>query len=99
MNRYSILAPNALPSSGFVEAKEATSKILAGIQLEEDKYKLGHTKVFFRAGVLGALEDIREERVVRYLVSSASSHPWVPDEKELHKAAGSEVTLSTGDCV
>ena len=63
MNRYSILAPNALPSSGFVEAKEATSKILAGIQLEEDKYKLGHTKVFFRAGVLGALEDIREERL------------------------------------
>ena len=62
-NRYSILAPNALPTSGFTEGKEATSKILTGIQLEDDKYKLGHTKVFFRAGVLGALEDIREERL------------------------------------
>ncbi len=48
MCRYSILAPNAIPSSGFVEGKDATGKVLAAMELDDDKYKLGHTKVFFR---------------------------------------------------
>ena len=59
---YSILAPNAIPQ-GFVEAKEASGKVLEALQLDADKYKLGHTKVFFRAGVLGMLEELREERL------------------------------------
>ena len=59
---YSILAPNAIPQ-GFVEAKEASAKVLEALQLDADKYKLGHTKVFFRAGVLGMLEELREDRL------------------------------------
>ncbi len=59
---YSILAPNAIPA-GFVEAKEASAKVLEALQLDQDKYKLGHTKVFFRAGVLGMLEELREDRL------------------------------------
>ncbi len=46
--RYSILAPNAIPATGFIEGKEATGKILAEMDLEKDSFKLGHTKVFFR---------------------------------------------------
>ena len=64
--RYSILAPNAIPQ-GFVEAKEASAKVLEALQLDNDKYKLGHTKVFFRAGVLGMLEELREERLSKIL--------------------------------
>ena len=30
-------------------------------------HRLGHTKVFFRAGVLGALEDMRDERLSKIL--------------------------------
>ena len=59
--RYSILASNAIPQ-GFVDGKVATSKIIEALQMDQDQYKLGHTKVFFRAGVLGGLEDLREER-------------------------------------
>ncbi len=64
--RYSILAPNAIPS-GFVEAKEASAKVLEALQLDSDKFKLGHTKVFFRAGVLGMLEEMREDRLAKIL--------------------------------
>ena len=32
------------------------------VGLEKEKYRLGHTQVFFRAGVLGQTEEIREER-------------------------------------
>merc|ERR1719322_93162 len=60
--RYSILAPNAIPS-GFVEAKVVTEKVLGALNLEENDYRCGNTKVFFRAGILGMLEDIRDERL------------------------------------
>ncbi len=59
---YSILAAAAIPT-GFVEAKEASAKVLEALQMDADKYKLGHTKVFFRAGVLGMLEEMREDRL------------------------------------
>jgi len=60
--RYSILAPNAIPT-GFVEAKVVTEKVLGALNLEENDFRTGNTKVFFRAGVLGMLEDIRDERL------------------------------------
>ncbi|KAH3748163.1 myosin heavy chain, striated muscle-like [Dreissena polymorpha] len=60
--RYSILAPNAIPS-GFVDGKVVTEKILTAIQIDPNEYKIGNTKVFFKAGVLGNLEDIRDERL------------------------------------
>jgi len=64
--RYSIIAPNAIPA-GFVDGKEVTSKVLAAIQLDENDYRIGNTKVFFRAGVLGQLEDIRDERLSKII--------------------------------
>merc|ERR1712165_204269 len=32
-------------------------------KLEAEKYRLGHTKVFFRAGILGYMEEVREDRI------------------------------------
>ncbi|XP_052236757.1 myosin heavy chain, striated muscle-like [Dreissena polymorpha] len=60
--RYSILAPNAIPT-GFVDGKVVTEKILTAIQVDPNEYKIGSTKVFFKAGVLGNLEDMRDARL------------------------------------
>jgi myosin heavy chain 6/7 len=57
--RYSILAPNAVPK-GFVDAKKATEAILKDVALSEELYRIGSTKVFFKAGTLGHLEDLRD---------------------------------------
>jgi myosin heavy subunit len=43
--------------------KEGAAICLQRAGLEEEQYRLGHTKVFFRAGVLGYLEDKRDERI------------------------------------
>lgn len=64
--RYSILAPNAVPK-GFVDATKATAAILKDIALSEDLYKLGNTKVFFKAGVLGQLEELRDNAVCKII--------------------------------
>nr|ALR88564.1 myosin heavy chain striated muscle-like 115 [Saccoglossus kowalevskii] len=64
--RYQILAPTAVPG-GFLDNRKASDKILEAIQLEANEFRLGHTKVFFRAGVLGQLEDMRDERLSKIL--------------------------------
>ena len=64
--RYSILAPNAVPK-GFVDATKATGAILKDIALGEELYKLGNTKVFFKAGVLGQLEELRDTAVSKII--------------------------------
>ena len=33
------------------------------IKLDPEKFRLGHTKVFFRAGILGFMEEVREDRI------------------------------------
>ncbi|CAL1527462.1 unnamed protein product [Lymnaea stagnalis] len=64
--RYSILAPNAIPQ-GFVDGKKVTENILLALQLDPAEYRLGTTKVFFKAGVLGTLEDMRDERLSKII--------------------------------
>ncbi|XP_059177767.1 myosin heavy chain, striated muscle-like isoform X1 [Physella acuta] len=64
--RYSILAPNAIPQ-GFVDGKKVTENILLALQLDPQEYRLGTTKVFFKAGVLGTLEDMRDERLSKII--------------------------------
>ena len=66
LHRYSILAASAVPE-GFCDGKEATDKVLTALQLDKNEYRLGHTKVFFRAGVLGQLEDMRDEKLASIL--------------------------------
>ncbi|KAK3591327.1 hypothetical protein CHS0354_028436 [Potamilus streckersoni] len=70
--RYSILAPNAIPQ-GFVDGKQVTDKILTALQLDTNEYRLGATKVFFKAGVLGMLEDMRDERLSK-IISMFQAH-------------------------
>ncbi|XP_076329205.1 myosin heavy chain, muscle-like [Tachypleus tridentatus] len=92
-HRYTILAPNAVPKGAFVDAKHATEKILEEIQLEANDYRLGHTKVFFRAGVLGRLEEIREERLSKIFTWLQSWIRWYHCKKEFKKLQEQRVAL------
>ncbi|XP_034947007.1 myosin heavy chain, muscle isoform X12 [Chelonus insularis] len=60
--RYKILAPAAVDATDG-DPKKAAAAILENSGLDPDQYRLGHTKVFFRAGVLGQMEELRDERL------------------------------------
>ena len=45
------------------DAKAAAAICFDTINLEEDRYRLGHTKLFFRTGVVAYLEELREEKI------------------------------------
>lgn len=64
--RYSILAPNVIPS-GFVDGKQVTEKILEACALNKESYQCGATKVFFKAGILAELEDMRDEKLSKII--------------------------------
>merc|ERR1719270_3376037 len=59
--RYNILAAGAVAKAK--NDKNAAKAVLDTIKLEAEKYRLGHTKVFFRAGILGYMEEVREDRI------------------------------------
>ncbi|XP_023295447.1 myosin heavy chain, muscle isoform X19 [Lucilia cuprina] len=59
--RYQIMCPTLL--KGVDKPMKATEIIIKYIDLPSDQYRLGNTKVFFRAGVLGQMEEFRDERL------------------------------------
>jgi len=64
--RYQILAASAIPA-GFVDGKVAAEKLIEALQLDESEFRIGNTKVFFRAGIVGELEDMRDERLSKIM--------------------------------
>ncbi|XP_015824331.3 myosin-7B [Nothobranchius furzeri] len=61
--RYRILNPTAIPEDSFMDSRKAAEKLLGSLDVDHSQYKFGHTKVFFKAGLLGQLEDMRDSRL------------------------------------
>merc|ERR1711997_1354812 len=59
--RYNILAAAACAKAK--KDKDAAGAVMKVIGLDPEKFRLGHTKVFFRAGILGYMEEVREDRI------------------------------------
>ena len=50
--------------------KKSAKEICQTIQLEEWKHRFGHTKMFFKAGIIGDLEDTRDEKIAMILTKA-----------------------------
>merc|ERR1711981_543334 len=59
--RYNILAAQAVAKAK--NDKGAAGAVMTAIKLDKEKFRLGHTKVFFRAGILGFMEETREDKI------------------------------------
>ena len=53
--------------------KKLRPTFLKDIALSEELYRIGITKVFFKAGVLGQLEDMRDEALAKILAKLQAS--------------------------
>jgi len=60
-NRYKILGASEFNS--ITDKKKAVVAVFDKLGLDAEKYRVGATKVFFRAGVLGEVEEIRDDRL------------------------------------
>ncbi|XP_035909609.1 myosin heavy chain, muscle isoform X31 [Anopheles stephensi] len=63
--RYMILNPKGVESEK--DLKKCAQVIMDAAGLDSELYRLGNTKVFFRAGVLGQMEEFRDERLSKIM--------------------------------
>ncbi|XP_026017231.1 myosin heavy chain, fast skeletal muscle-like [Astatotilapia calliptera] len=61
--RYKVLNASVIPEGQFIDNKKASEKLLGSIDVDHTQYMFGHTKVFFKAGLLGTLEELRDEKL------------------------------------
>ncbi|XP_063904238.1 myosin heavy chain, muscle isoform X4 [Zophobas morio] len=59
--RYKILAASSIKDD--MTPEKASQIVLETVNLDAEQFRLGKTKVFFRAGVLGQMEELRDERL------------------------------------
>merc|ERR1739838_116070 len=64
-SRYAILAEAEIASSS--DNKISTYALMDKIAFDRERYRLGHTLVFFRAGALAGLEEARDELVIKWI--------------------------------
>uniref|UniRef100_A0A670JP18 Myosin heavy chain 4 n=1 Tax=Podarcis muralis TaxID=64176 RepID=A0A670JP18_PODMU len=65
--RYRVLNASAIPEGQFMDSKKASEKLLGSIDVDHTQYKFGHTKVFFKAGLLGLLEEMRDDKLAQLI--------------------------------
>merc|ERR1719232_374803 len=63
--RYACLGQAEITSSS--DNKTATYALMDKIGFDRERYRLGHTLVFFRAGALAKLEEARDDLVIKWV--------------------------------
>merc|ERR1719266_1599675 len=74
-SRYQILGAAEIESAS--DNKSGVYALMDKIDFSRDRYRLGHTKVFFRAGALAGLEEARDDivlKLVRWLQGQCFGH-------------------------
>ena len=85
--RYSILCPN-LANSLDPNARSICQKMLDDFELKETtEYKLGHSKVFFKVGVLAELEEKRDQKLEEIIIKlQAKARGYLARKKRVNKS-------------
>lgn len=58
--RYEVLTPGIIPK-GYMDGREACQRMTETLDLDKSSYRIGLSKIFFKAGVLAELEEQRDE--------------------------------------
>ncbi|XP_067115240.1 myosin-9-like [Osmerus mordax] len=69
--RYEILTPNSIPK-GFMDGKQACVLMIKALELDSNLFRVGQSKVFFRAGVLAHLEEERDLKITDVIIGFQS---------------------------
>ncbi|KAK1795182.1 hypothetical protein P4O66_010359, partial [Electrophorus voltai] len=70
--RYEILTPNAIPRT-FMDGKQACELMISALELDQNLFRVGQSKVFFRAGVLAHLEEERDLKITDTIIRFQSA--------------------------
>jgi myosin heavy subunit len=97
IQRYSILDPATCKgiAGDKDKCKKATDTILKKVKMDPELYRIGLTKVLFKAGVLGTLEEHRDAAISGYLVALQSQIRCYLMKKNIQKMIEAKKAIST----
>jgi myosin protein heavy chain len=61
-NRYEVLTPGIIPR-GYMDGRKACQRMVEALELDRAAFKVGLTKIFFKAGVLAEMEERRDSHL------------------------------------
>merc|ERR550534_1051 len=64
--RYEILCPGVVPK-GFMDGRKAAKAMIDCLEMDPNLYRIGQSKIFFRAGVLAHLEEERDLKLTEVI--------------------------------
>uniref|UniRef100_A0A8C2L5N6 Myosin, heavy chain 14, non-muscle n=1 Tax=Cyprinus carpio TaxID=7962 RepID=A0A8C2L5N6_CYPCA len=82
--RYEILTPNAIPRT-FMDGKQACELMISALELDKNLFRVGQSKVFFRAGVLAHLEEERDLKITDTIIHFQSVARGYLARRAFHK--------------
>ncbi|CAL8368842.1 unnamed protein product [Lota lota] len=96
--RYKVLNASVIPEGQFIDNKKASEKLLGSIDVNHEEYKFGHTKVFFKAGLLGLLEEMRDDKLaILVTMTQALCRGYVMRKEFIKMMERRQVEDSTND--
>ncbi|KAM9837420.1 myosin-1-like [Aulostomus maculatus] len=93
--RYKVLNASVIPEGQFIDNKKAAEKLLGSIDVDHSQYKFGHTKVFFKAGLLGLLEEMRDDRLAALITITQALCRGFLQRKEFQKMMARRESIYT----
>jgi myosin heavy subunit len=75
------------------EDKKMANACFEVIGLDADRYRVGHTKVFFRAGTLGFLEELRDDKVGKIMTWLQAAVRTFLQKKEFKRLQEQRIAL------
>nr|XP_027224355.1 myosin heavy chain, muscle-like [Penaeus vannamei] len=90
-HRYKILAADVMATEK--DDKKAAEMTFQKSGLDKELYRCGKTKVFFRAGVLGTMEELRDERLAKIITWMQSWIRGLIGRKEYGRLQEQRVSL------
>ncbi|GMT32623.1 hypothetical protein PFISCL1PPCAC_23920, partial [Pristionchus fissidentatus] len=80
VQRYAILAADEAAAEGKKDPKKAATNMMARLVkdkvLVDENFRVGLTKVFFKAGIVAHLEDKRDEKLAKLLTGLQAQIRW-----------------------
>ena len=83
--QFEFLAPPEVRSAPSSDEKTAICKLLKELEIDSTTYRAGLSQVFFRAGGLSHLEDLRDERITDMMVNLQARCRGYLGRKQLNK--------------
>ncbi|CAG9536583.1 unnamed protein product [Cercopithifilaria johnstoni] len=66
--RYELLVDRGTIPPGFLDGKETVRRLLAALEVDASLFRIGQSKVFFRSGVIAALEEMRDKELQHFVI-------------------------------